>query len=395
MVKHYRYLIVGGGMTADAAVRGIRQADPDGTIGLIGQENDPPYNRPPLSKGLWKRMPLTRIWRNTASLGAELHLGRAAVALRPDEHLVVDDLGQEYAYGSLLLATGGEPVRLAPDSGRLIAFRTLADYHRLRALTETAQRFCIIGGGFIGSEMAAVLAEQGKDVTMIFPESAIGARVLPGEIAGHLNSVFQNRGVTVMNGQWVRQVESGPDFVRVRTDTQSLVFDGVVSGLGIRPNTQLAQSAGLDVGEAGLTGIRVDAYLRTSQPDIYAAGDVALFHNPVLDKWLRVEHEEHANLSGQFAGMAMAGSPARYDHLPSVYSKVFDINYDAVGELDPALHVVYDWQEPFVKGAAYYLKDQRVRGVLLWNISGAIEKARQLIAGPYFGSPAELRGFFD
>lgn len=381
-------------MTADAAVRGIRQVDPDGAIGLVGQEPDPPYNRPPLSKGLWKRMPLSRIWRNTANLGAELHLGRTVVALHPGEKRIVDDKGQEYHYEILLLATGGEPIRLAPDSDRLIAFRTLADYQRLRALTETAQKFCVIGGGFIGSEMAAVLAEQGKEVTMIFPENAIGARVLPGEIARHLNDVFRDRGVIVKHGEWVRAVSSASDSIRVQTDSETLVFDAAVAGLGIRPNTQLAQAAGLDVGEDGLSGIRVNAYLRTNHPDIYAAGDVALFHNPLLDLWLRVEHEEHANLSGQSAGMNMAGAATRYDHLPSVYSKVFHINYDAVGDLDPRHAVVYDWQEPFVKGAVYYLSDQRVRGVLLWNISGGLDKARELISDRTPKQPEELRNLF-
>jgi NADPH-dependent 2,4-dienoyl-CoA reductase/sulfur reductase-like enzyme len=180
---YYPYLIVGGGMTGDAAARGIRQIDPDRPIGLLGQEADPPYNRPPLSKALWKRgprpMPLSRIWRQTDSLGVDLILGRSVTHLDAGQHQVVDDQGKIYQYDRLLLATGGSPVTLGINHERIIYFRTLEDYRRLRGLTETGQDFAVIGGGFIGSELAAALAGQGKDVTMIFPETGIGARVLP------------------------------------------------------------------------------------------------------------------------------------------------------------------------------------------------------------------------
>jgi NADPH-dependent 2,4-dienoyl-CoA reductase/sulfur reductase-like enzyme len=342
-------------------------------------------------------MPLARIWRNTANLGVDLHLGRTAVHLDGAARRVVDDQGAEYSFDSLLLATGGDPIRLAPDSQRLITYRTLADYHRLRALMETSQRFGVIGGGFIGSEMAAVLAAHGKDVTMLFPEDGICARVLPADIAQYLNAYFRERGVRVMNGEWVRAVESGADSVTVRTDQENLVFDGVVAGLGIQPNIQLAQMAGLNTGSGLLAGrgIQVDAFLRTSHPQIFAAGDVALFYNTLLDRTMRVEHEEHANLTGQYAGMGMAGQLTRYDHLPSVYSTVFDISYDAVGELDPRMKIVYDWQEPFQKGAAYYLAENRVRGVLLWNISRGLDQARALIANPGPIQPADLKTYSE
>jgi NADPH-dependent 2,4-dienoyl-CoA reductase/sulfur reductase-like enzyme len=388
MAQFYPYLIVGGGMAADAAVRGIRQVDQQGSIGLIGQESDPPYNRPPLSKGLWKRTPLSRIWRGTQNLGVDLHLGRSIVHLNPAQKLVVDDQGEEYSYERLLLATGGDPIRLAPDSERLIYYRTLADYHRLRTLMDTAQRFAVIGGGFIGSEMAAALAGQGKDVTMIFPEDGIGARILPAEVSQSLNGVFESKGIQVLTGEWCTLIETLDNSVAVTTGTERLEFDGVVAGLGIRPNIALAKAAGLAVGD----GIQVDPFLRTSHPSIFAAGDVALFYNPTLEMWMRVEHEENANLTGQYTGMGMAGELTRYEHLPSVYSTLFELQYDAVGDLDPALDIVYDWQEPYQKGTVYYLRDGRVRGVLLLNASRGLDAARSLIAesGPFL--PADLAG---
>jgi 3-phenylpropionate/trans-cinnamate dioxygenase ferredoxin reductase component len=393
--RHYPFLIIGGGMAGDAAVRGIRQIEPDQPIGLIGQESDPPYNRPPLSKGLWKPgprpMPLARIWRGTESLGVDMHLGRKAVRLDLANKQITDDQGEEYTYDRLLLATGGDPIRLRdqPKSDRVVYFRTLADYQRVRAMAEQRQRFAVIGGGFIGSEMAAALAALGKEVVMIFPESGIGARVLPDEISQHLNGVFRQHGIRVLEGQLVQSIQPGDQRVIVKTDQgERLEIEGVVAGLGIRPNTTLAEQAGLQVSD----GIEVDAFLRTNRPEIYAAGDAANFFSPVLQKRMRVEHEENANQMGMIAGQNMAGGSERYHLLPSVYSTLFDYNYDAVGELNPAHKIVYDWQEPYKKGTIYYMDQERVRGVLLWNISRGLDAARQIIAEPGPIHPDDLKG---
>ncbi len=389
MPVHYPYLLIGGGMAADSAARGIRQVDPDRPIGLVGREPDPPYNRPPLSKNLWKRgprpFPLSRIWRSTASLGVDLHLGRTILRLDQVQKLAVDDRGGQYTYDKLLLATGGDPIQLAPPGEpggfgeRVLYYRTVADYHRLRALAETGERFAVIGGGFVGSEIAASLAGLEKEVIMLFPEASIGARVLPVDISSYLNEYFQEHHVQVLAGRLVRSIE--PDEIGVTVIThQDEIFrvDGVVAGLGIRPNIALAQAAGLVTGD----GIHVDEAMRTSHPDIFAAGDVANFYSPLLGRRMRAEHEENANLTGILAGQGMAGQPGRYDTLPSVYSTLFDLHYDAVGDLDPRLPIVYDWEEPFQKGVAYYLDGSRVRGVLLWNMSRGLDAARQLIADP-------------
>ena len=381
MIRPYRYLIIGGGMTGDAAVRGIRSVDADGSIGLIGQEPDPPYNRPPLSKGLWKPgprpMPLSRIWRGTDKLGVDLHLGRTATALDADAKTVTDDQGDVYSYEKLLLATGGSPICPWGAHERIIYFRTLTDYHRLRALTETSRRFIVIGGGFIGSEIAAALARNEKEVTMVFPEDGICARVLPEAISQHLNHVFSENGVRVMHGHLVEHVSAGEQTVSVRTDAGEMVTaDAVIAGLGIRPNIGLAEMAGLPVSN----GILVDESLRTSRPEIFAAGDAANFLDPALGTRVRAEHEENANVTGMLAGRAMAGEAVRYEGLPSVYSALFGAHYDAVGDLDPRMEIVYDWQEPFEQGTISYLgADRTVRGVLLWNIERGLDEARRWI----------------
>jgi NADPH-dependent 2,4-dienoyl-CoA reductase/sulfur reductase-like enzyme len=169
---------------------------------------------------------------------------------------------------------------------------------------------------------------------------------------------------------------------------QETIVDGVVAGIGVEPNVKLAQAAGATVDK----GIRVDSSLCTSLPDIYAAGDVASFHNPALDQWLRVEHEDNANTMGELAGRAMAGETVSYDHLPSFYSDLFELGYEAVGEMDARLETVADWKQPYREGVVYYLREGRVRGVLLWNVWDQVDAARQLIREPGPFNALNLKG---
>jgi NADPH-dependent 2,4-dienoyl-CoA reductase/sulfur reductase-like enzyme len=381
-------------MTAAAAVHGIREVDRNGVIGLISAESHPPYNRPPLSKGLWKGESLDSIWRTLPEPSVELHLGRKAMTLDPQHKRLTDDQGTVYGYDKLLLATGGTPQRLPFGSEEIIYFRTLDDYTHLRELAGRGERFAIIGGGFIGSEVAAALAMNSKAVVMAFPEEGIGSRMFPPDLAKFLNDFYRQKGVEVVARGLVAGLETraGRPVLKVRNaQTQSereVVADGVVAGIGIQPNVELAQAAGLAVDN----GIRVDASLRTSHPDIYAAGDVANFHIPALDRRLRVEHEDNANTMGQLAGQAMAGRTITYDHLPFFYSDLFELGYEAVGEVDSRLETVADWQEPYREGVVYYLRDGRVRGVLLWNVWEQVEAARELIKAPGPFTAADLKG---
>jgi len=393
-MRSYKYLIVGGGMTADAAVHGIREVDRAGSIGLLSAENHAPYDRPPLSKHLWKGKPLESIWRHTESQDVVLHLGRTARYLDPQNQRVTDDEGTVYGYDKLLLATGGTARRLPFGGEQIIYFRTLDDYTHLRELTGRDERFAVIGGGFIGSEVAAALAMSGKKVVMAFPEATIGARVFPPELGTFLNDFYRQKGVEIMAGQRLSGLEQvgGQAILKAQSadghGEKKIAVDGVVAGIGIQPNVELAQAAGLEVEN----GIRVDASLRTNHPDIYAAGDVADFYNPVLDKRLRVEHEDNANTMGRLAGQAMAGQAVTYDHLPFFYSDLFELGYEAVGEVDSRLETLADWKEPFREGVVYYLRTGRVRGVLLWNVWEQVDAARQLIAEPGPFRPNDLKG---
>jgi len=375
----YRYLIIGGGMTAAAAADGIREVDSTGTIGLISAEPDAPYNRPPLSKALWKGEPLETIWRKTENKRVEMHLCHIVKEIVPTQKRVVDDEEKVFTYEKLLLATGGKPRRLPFGDGQIIYFRTLPDYRRLRALTETGRRFAVIGGGFIGSEIAAALALNGKEVVMIFPGKDIGDRLFPRALAEFVSSFYRNKGVELLAGEKIIGLEARGNQRVLKTSTdREIVADCVVAGVGIEPNVELAQSLGLKIEN----GIVVDEFLRTSHPDIHAAGDVVAFYSPALGKRIRVEHEDNANSMGRLAGRNMAGKSEPYDHLPFFYSDMFDLGYEAVGEVDSRLETFADWKRPNEEGVIYYLEGGRVRGVLLWNVWEQVEAARQLIAEP-------------
>jgi 3-phenylpropionate/trans-cinnamate dioxygenase ferredoxin reductase subunit len=388
-MSHYPYLIIGGSMAAAAAVQGIRELDTAGAIALIGREPHPPYQRPPLSKGLWKGKPLEKVWIGLDQQNLTLALGRTAQKLDVARKQVTDDQGIVYTFDRLLLATGSTPRRLPWGGDSVIYYRTLDDYQRLRSLTEQGQRFAVLGGGFIGSEIAAALAMNGKDVVLLFPGAAIGAQIFGPDLSAFLNTYYREHQVDVRPGATAVGLErrGAQSALQLRDGTELLV-DGVVAGIGVAPNTELAQAAGLQVDD----GILVDALLRTSHPDIYAAGDVANFANPALAKRLRVEHEDNANTMGKLAGRNMAGAQEPYDHLPFFYSDLFDLGYEAVGELDAQLEMVADWKEPFREGVLYYLWEGRVRGVLLWNVWEQVDAARRLIAEPGPWQPDQLRG---
>ncbi len=381
-MKHYKYLIIGGGLAGDGATKGIRELDAAGSIGLISMEPDPPYMRPNLSKDLWKGRPEEKIWRKTEER-AQLHLSRKVVQLNPAQKSVLDNEGDEYTYDKLLLATGGTPNHLPFGNGNIIYYRNFRHYKQLRALTENGDQFVVIGGSFIGSELAAALTIVGKKVTMILREDAISENIFPKDLSNFLNDYYRQKSVDVVTGESVASVQREGDRIAVRTGSgRAFEAEGVVAGIGIHPNLDLAKEAGVKVDN----GMVVNERLETSVPDIYAAGDAANFFHSALEKRTRVEHENNAVEMGKVAGRNMAGASEAYTHIPMFYSDLFELGYEAVGEMSSKMETIEDWQEePFKKGVVYYMEDGRVHGVLLWNVWEKVEEARALMRenGPF------------
>ncbi len=390
-MSHTNYLIIGGGMTGAAAANGIRELDPAGTITIISADHEPPYNRPPLSKKLWGgKMTVENIYIKLP-LGINLRLGHSVTAIDADARQVTDDSGAVTTYDKLLLATGGTPRHLPFGGNAVNYYRTLDGYRALRTDADRGDNFLIIGGGFIGSEIAAALRKQGNQVTMVFPEPGICHRLFPADMAAYVNDYYRQQGVEVLNDESVTGIENSDGKAVVVTGSgRRISVDRVVAGIGVIPDVALAEKAGLETGN----GIVVDEYLRTSRPEIYAAGDVANYPDAVLGMHRRVEHADAARAMGRAAGRNMAGANEPYTYLPMFYSDLFDLGYEAVGQLDTRLDMVEDWQDGYRHGAVYFMKEGRVVGVLLMDIWDRVDEARALIEAGETVDPKSLIGRF-
>ena len=375
-MKKYQYVIIGGGMTGDAAIAGIRELDLNGSILLISAESNPPYNRPPLTKGLWKGKALDSIWRNSKEKHADILLDRRVVSIDLNHKIISDNIGETFGFEKLLLATGGTSRHLPIGREDVVYYRTVEDFKKLKIMTETKQKFGVIGTGFIGSEISAALAMNGKDVTVFDIGAGIGWNIYPSGLTNYLNKYFQEKNVKVIPNVKVNEIEKVGELFRIRTDSGvEEEVEAIIAGVGIVPEISLAEAINLNVEN----GITVNEYLQTSHSEIYAAGDAANFYNPLLDKRIRVEHSDNANSMGKQAGRNMAGAGERYDYLPFFYSDLFDLGFEAIGLIDSRFEIIEDWKEKYKEGVLYYMNEDRVSGVILWNVWDKVDEARKII----------------
>ena len=382
--QSHRYVIVGAGLAGVSAAQAIRERDHSGDILLMGAEKHLPYDRPPLSKKLWtgtKTVAQIRLHEENfyAQEGITLALGHRAVAIDARHKTLSDSLGRRIRYERLLLAAGGAPRRLPIPGGCLEGvcyLRTLDDYLHLREKAAPGRSAVVIGGGFIGSEIAAALTMNKVDVTMIFPSATLCRRVLPEGLGRAVQRVYQDRGVNVLSNDEPVAIESVRGRLRTRTRAgQEIDADLVAVGVGIAPQTALAREAGLIL----RGGVVVNEFLETSRAGIYAAGDLAAFPCLALGRRLRMEHWDNARAQGLCAGDNMAGGRQPYAYLPYFFSDLFDFGYEAVGDVDASLETRCEWQEENRRGWVYYLKDGRIRGALMCNVWGKVDAARELI----------------
>ncbi len=395
-MKPYKYIIIGGGMTGFSAVKGIRENDPDGTLAMFTKEPYQPYDRPPLTKGLWDDKEVESIEHPLDEYHVDLFLETAVESISPENDQVTTETGEAFSYEKLLIATGGDPIHLPDAPEEVIYYRTRADFHQLEQLTEQKSDLCIIGGGFIGSELAAALAKNGNQVTMIFPEHGISGAIFPQDLSDYMVNYYQEQGVEVLRDKLVDALKKeGSDYEvhyhDINNDQAAHAhFDAVIAGLGIRPNTMLAEKAGIPTDD----GIVVNSFLQTNFANVFAAGDVANFILKPLGERMRVEHEDNAKAMGFRVGQNMSGELSPYDHFPFFYSDLFDYGYEAVGVISGNMDIYEDWLEPFKKGTVFYLKDDRIRGLLFWNLWDKVDEGREIIKSGKTYRKDQLNGMF-
>ena len=397
MGGRYRYIIVGGGLAGASAIKGIRGRDREGSILLLCAEPHIPYDRPPLTKKLWfGKKKLEDIYLNPSEFyekdGVSARLGVRAVKCDATEKTLHDETGASFQYEKLLMATGGSPRILDIPGGSLediFYYRSIDDYTRLREKAKEGASAIVVGGGFIGSEIAAALNINKVEVTMIFPSAYLCSRVFPEALGLHIQEDFEKRGVHIFGHTTPAAIQrKGRKFVVTTTKKQSFEADILIVGAGIAPNIELARSAGIKADD----GVHVNEFLQTSDPDVFAAGDCANFPYKALSKRTRVEHWDNALMQGALAGENMAGAMRPYDHMPYFFSDLFDFGYEAVGDVNSGLQTYADWQEENAKGVIYYLNENRVRGVMLCNVWDKVEDARTLIRKGEVNTPASLKG---
>jgi len=392
----FDYVIVGGGRAGISAVEGIRELDSSCSILLVGAESHLPYDRPPLSKQLWSgKNEVTDIFVHDRAYferaGVELASDERVSEIDPGEKTILTDQGRSERYGKLLLATGGTPRRLQIPGAELknvFYYRTLDDYVELSRDPE-GKSILVVGGGFIGAEIAAALSMHGAHVTMVFPGRLMLQRIFPEALARSIQEQYEQRGIRILSEDVPISFAPRGGWLAVETrEGEHLACDSIVVGAGIAPEVGLASSAGLAVEN----GIEVNELLESSVPGIFAAGDNANFPYAALGKRMRVEHWDNAIAQGKAAGRNMAGAGELYEYMPYFFSDLFDFGYEAVGDVSSSLETYADWQQENETGVVYYLEDGRVRGVMLCNVWEKLDEARALIRSGAHVSERDLHG---
>ena len=378
------FVIVGANLAGGRAAQALRKEGFDGRLILIGAEPDPPYERPPLSKEYLRGesareklfiVPPAFFDENDI----ELRLGEEAKRIDAQERAVELDSGERVSFDALLLATGGR-ARALPIPGvdleGVYYLRHVGDSESIAAELQEGRRLVVIGAGFIGSEVAASARMKGLDVTMLEIAPVPLERALGRELGGIFAEIHRDHGIDLRTSEGVERFEGAQRVERViATSGAAIDCDLVVIGVGIIPNTEIAEGAGISVNN----GIVVDEYCRTDVNGIFAAGDVANFYSPILDERLRIEHWANAQSQGRAAALNMLGRKEPYNEVPWFWSDQYDLNMQLVGHAPSWDEVVFRGSVSERAFTAFYLKDGRLRAALAVNRFRDIRPSRELI----------------
>lgn len=385
------YVIVGAGLAGAKAAQTLREEGYDGEITLIGAEAERPYERPPLSKGyLQGKKERESVFVHDegwyAANRIDLRLGVAATAIDRTARTVTLADGSAVPYEALLLATGATPRRLpVPGAERALYLRTLGDSDRLREAFAAGGNVVVVGAGWIGLETAAAARAAGCDVTVVEPEPTPLHRVLGPELGEIFAGVHRRNGVTLRLGATVTEITATEV---VTSDGKRLPADHVVVGIGATPNVDLAREAGLEVGQ----GVLTDASLRTSDPSIFAAGDIAEALNPLYGKRIRVEHWANALNGGPAAARAMLGQKVVYDRVPYFYTDQFDLGMEFSGDIEGYDRVVLRGSADDLAFIAFWVRGDRVVAGMNVNIWDVVAPIQALIRAK---GPVDLKALAD
>jgi 3-phenylpropionate/trans-cinnamate dioxygenase ferredoxin reductase subunit len=378
-------VIVGASLAGAKAAEGLREAGFEGRLTLIGDEHELPYERPPLSKGyLQGKQERGKIFVHPpgwyADQSIDLLLGVAVTGIDRDRRTVTRADGHAVAYDALLLTTGASPRHLpvpGADVDGVLSLRKVSDSERIKSLFGSASRIAFVGGGWIGLEVAAAAREAGVEATIVEVESLPLLRVLGPEVAGVFADLHRDHGVDLRTGVHVAGIlTDGRRATGVQlADGARVDADAVIVAVGAAPNTELAVEAGLDVAD----GVLVDASLRTSDPNIYAAGDVANAFNPLVGKHIRVEHWDNARRQPKAAARAMLGEEVADDRVPYFFTDQFDLGMEYAGYVEPGGYdgVVVRGELASRRFISFWLADGRVRAgmnVDIWDVNDQIQR---------------------
>lgn len=477
---HAQYLLIGAGTASFAAFRAIRANDPTAKVLVIGKEEFLPYMRPPLSKELWfsddkekvKELKFQQWNGKERSVffepdsfyckpselprrekgGVAILSGHQVVSLDVHKKTATLGDGTKITYDKCLIATGGSPRNLPEieDGGKdvlnkVTLFRNINDFKHLDEVTQTAKSVAIIGGGFLGSELACALGKRGKEsgakVTQFFPEAGNMGRVLPEYLSKWTMNKVRSEGVDVIPGVFLKSASYNTESNQVSLTLSSgseLLADHVVVAVGLEPNTDLSVTSGLEVDDR-LGGYRVNAELEARR-DVWVAGDASCFYDMKLGR-RRVEHHDHAVVSGRLAGENMTGAAKPYWHQSMFWSDLGpNVGYEAIGVVDSSLETVGVFAkatekdtpkavveatgegirstteaaapteaqpvasnppaqittEDYGKGVVFYMKNKTVVGLVLWNVFNRMPIARRIIKeGKQYDDLSELAKLFS
>ena len=368
-----KVVVLGGGMVAGYAAKqlvelGLRH----GELAILSADHSVPYERPPLSKGFLAGKDTEEAIRINpedfyTKHGIELKLECEISGLDTKRKRLFLKSGDEFGFNKLIVATGARPRLLnVPGANlrNLCYLRTLNDSKVIRSALEKVKHAVVIGGGFIGMEVAAVLAQKGIEVTMVLGEDRIWKRLFSPEMSSFFEAYYAARSVHLIKATTVSELRGdGAVSSAVLANGQTIPCELVVAGIGVQPATEMLANSGLDVGD----GIIVNEYLETSQPDVLAAGDVANYQDVLFGSHRRVEHWDNAVSQGQYCARSLMGDRIPYKHVPYFFSDVFDLSYEYWGDLSGADQIIHRGDFSNKSFSVWWLRQKTVVAVFTMN----------------------------